>query len=66
MHEAPPHLPPIINKHTPSAHIKKVLKTHIFQVINDGQAGEDSDSDDEDPLDIFQVFAAKKKKHETR
>ena len=66
MREAPPHLPTTFDNHAPSARIEDVMEAHIVQVVSTGQAEEDSDPDDEDALDIFQVFAAEKKKRETR
>src|SRR5260370_26861692 len=63
MHEAPPHILTTPDNRVPSAHIEEVMESHMFQVIGNE---EDMGSREEDPDDIFEVFATERKKREPR
>jgi hypothetical protein len=58
---APPLPPPPLQHAPPAAHIEEVTKTNILQVTQITQAPE-QDQHEDDSLNIFQVFAAKRKK----
>jgi hypothetical protein len=62
-----PLLPPPLPKQCapPAAHIKEVTKANILQVTQITQTLEQDPSKDSG-LDIFQVFAAEKKKHDSK
>ena len=58
--ESPPHFPAKHDTRMPSARIEEVTESHILQIIS---GEDDSDSDGED---LFQVFAAERRKRESR
>jgi hypothetical protein len=59
--------PPPPEPHAPPARIKEVTETNILQItqVTQVQTQGQEQCEDED-LDIFQVFAAKKKKHKNK
>jgi hypothetical protein len=61
--EAPPHIPKNRDNRVPSVRIEEVTEADIVQVINNE---EDSESDNENQFDFFQVLATEKRKRETR
>ena len=61
--ETPPHFPTNHANRTSSARIEEITEAHIVQVVD---SEEDPEPDEEHPFDFFQVFAAEKKKRETR
>jgi hypothetical protein len=63
---APPPPPPLSKQHAPpAAHIEEVTEANILQVTQITQTPEQDPSEDSG-LDIFQVFAAEKKKRDSK
>jgi hypothetical protein len=62
-YDTPLHLSLKHNNSAPLAHIEEVIEAHVIQIIDNEEV---LDSDSEDFIDLFQVFTAKRKKHETR
>jgi hypothetical protein len=46
------------------ARIEEVVETHIFEVVEFSEVNKEPEESEDDPIDIFEVFAAERKKRE--